>query len=113
MRINCRIWLESDEGTFLAEGRIELLKKINETGSISKAAKLMNMSYKKAWGLIDSINSQSKNPLIIRSSGGINGGGTIVTDEGKKMILLFENLQCKCKKFLNQEMEKTILHEID
>lgn len=104
--IKSRIWFEGESGAFLASGRVDLLRKIEQFGSISKAAKDMKMSYKKAWGLIDSINSQSEKPIVEKQSGGVNGGGTIVTDEGKRMIKSFEIISQKCEDFLNKELEK-------
>lgn len=108
-KIRSRIWFESENGTFLASGRVDLLRKIEEFGSISKAAKEMKMSYKKAWSLVDSINSQSKKPLVERTSGGKNGGGTIVTQEGVRMIESFEKLNQKCQDFLDKELKEKSL----
>ncbi|MBI1837768.1 MAG: LysR family transcriptional regulator [Flavobacteriia bacterium] len=69
-KIKSRIWICTEEGTFLGEGRIELLKKIDEFGSISKAAKAMKMSYKKAWELVNSMNEQSQEPIVTGKIGG-------------------------------------------
>ena len=101
-KIKSRIWIDGKNGTFLAEGRVELLKKINETGSISSAAKSMKMSYKKAWEIIDGMNKEAKLPLVERVSGGKGGGGTIVTAEGIRIIQLFESLNNQCQTFLNK-----------
>ena len=54
-----RIWLEGGEGTFIGFGRAVLLEKIRDHGSISKAAKEMEMSYKHAWKLVESMNRQA------------------------------------------------------
>jgi molybdate transport system regulatory protein len=103
--IKNRIWIESDEGTFLGEGRIELLTKIDEYGSISKAAKDMNMSYNKALKLVNSMNTHGKKPLVKQSVGGQGGGGTSVTKEGKNAIRFFEELESKSNTFLNEELK--------
>lgn len=105
-KIKSRIWIEGENGTFLAEGRIALLKMIIELGSISAAAKSMKMSYKKAWEIIDGMNKESKKPLVERVSGGKGGGGTIVTNEGVKAIQLFEELNTNCQKYLDKEVKK-------
>ncbi len=96
-----------DDRSYLGEGRIALLKAIEENGSISSAARSMNMSYKKAWESIDSMNTLSEEPLVMRRTGGSGGGGTIVTDAGKQAIQLFENIQEKCREFLDAEIDKT------
>lgn len=86
------IRIESEDDRFLGPGRIELLERIIETGSISQAAKQMGMSYKKAWDLINSMNQQTQKPIVITQTGGEKGGGTIVTDEGRQLIVAFRNL---------------------
>jgi len=98
-----RIWIVDQQGTFLGEGRIELLKAIEKHGSISKAAQSMKMSYLKAWKLIQSMNDSSKTPLVIKSSGGKGGGGSILTKEGIKAIKLYQALNKSCQKFLKTE----------
>jgi len=55
-----RVWIEGASGTFLGCGRVVLLERIAEFGSISKAAKSMDMSYRHAWELVDSINRQAR-----------------------------------------------------
>jgi molybdate transport system regulatory protein len=105
-KIKSRIWIEGKNGTFLAEGRIALLKQIDKYGSISAAAKAMKMSYKKAWEIIDGMNKEAKKPLVVRVSGGKGGGGTQVTEEGLKAIQLFDKLNKRCQKFLDKEVLK-------
>lgn len=104
--IKSRIWINSDLGTFLGEGRIELLKNIDQTGSVSKAAKEMKMSYKKAWELVSSMNKQFNEPLVFCSIGGANGGGSVLTESGKKIVTLFTELNKKNSDFLNDELMK-------
>lgn len=105
-RIKSRLWLESEQGTFLAAGRVQLLLSIIKNKSINAAAKDMKMSYKKAWELVNKMNTEAHQPLVIRSSGGINGGGTTVTEYGLKMIDLYEELNSKCQDYLEKELEQ-------
>ena len=108
LKIRSRLWIVDQDKTFLGEGRIRILLAIEKHGSISKAANSMNMSYLKAWNLVDSMNSTSKKPLVITSSGGKGGGGTALTDEGKKAIAFFTELNNKCQDFLDVEFDKLI-----
>jgi molybdate transport system regulatory protein len=94
------IWLEGNEGTFLGYGRIALLERIREYGSITKAAKALEMPYRKAWILIDSMNRQVPRPFVVTSAGGRKGGGTRVTPEGEKAIAVFWKIHDKFQKFL-------------
>ena len=90
----------------LGEGRVKLLKAIEETGSLSKAAKSLKISYKKAWHLIDSVNKSAKKPVTINITGGKGGGGSALTDYGKSLILAFDDINKNCWEFLDKQLEK-------
>lgn len=105
VKITGAIWIERQDGTdrFLGKGRIQLLELIVGHGSISKAAKEMNMSYKRAWDLVNSMNSQALKPFVITQTGGKTGGGAIVTEEGQQAIKDYKALQNRFQAFLLQE----------
>ena len=105
-KIKSRIWIESENNVLLGEGRVHLLKAIQETGSLSKAAKSLNISYKKAWQLLDSINKSAKNPVTINSIGGKGGGGAELTEYGKSLVVAFDEINKNCWKFLDEQLEK-------
>ena len=105
-KIKSRIWIESDNNVFLGEGRIQLLKAIGETGSLSKAAKSLKLSYKKAWHLLDSVNQSAKQPVTINTIGGKGGGGAQLTDYGKLIIKAFDDINKNCWAFLDTQLEK-------
>ena len=104
--IKSRIWIRTKSGAFLGFGRVELLKKIDEYGSISTAAADMKMSYKKAWRLVNSMNSQHSSALVIRKIGGKGGGGSKLSKAGKKAIKIFEDLAQKNDEFLNYQVNE-------
>lgn len=104
--IKSRIWIRSKNGAFLGSGRVALLKKIDEYGSISKAAADMKMSYKKAWELVSSMNAQHSTALVIRKIGGKGGGGSELSSVGRNAIKIFEELVEKNHKFLNDRMKE-------
>ena len=107
-KINARFWLTGN-GTYLGIGRITLLENIVETGSISRAAKKMKMSYKKAWSLIEGMNKIYDEPLVVREKGGKDGGGTHLTNKGQQVILHFRTLEDKLTQFLITESNKITL----
>lgn len=109
LKVKNRLWVVDQHGTFLGEGRIKLLQEIEKHGSISKAARAMNMSYLKAWKLIDSMNRLSDNPLVITTSGGKGGGGSTLTKNGEKAIALYKELNTRCQKFLNRKLRQLII----
>lgn len=100
------LWIETPAGRFLGKGRVELMEKIMELGSISKAAKAMGMTYKKSWDLISSMNSQSAQPLVLTQTGGGGGGGAVVTEEGQRAIALFKGMRERLDAFLSAENER-------
>ena len=104
MEIEGRIWFKKEGKNLLGNGRVELLEKIDEYGSISKASKAMKMSYKAAWDMVDAMNNLSDKPLVEKVTGGKNGGGTQVTQVGKELINTFK----KFKEFYN-----ALLLEVD
>jgi len=81
-----RVWLTLDGKNFMGRGRAELLKHIAETGSISKAAKAMKMSYKAAWDAVDAMNTAYGRALVESATGGSRGGGSRITADGLKLI---------------------------
>ncbi|MBD2751775.1 winged helix-turn-helix domain-containing protein [Spirosoma validum] len=108
LRINGRIWLETEstDGAerFMGIGRLDLLSHIQRTGSINQAAKAMNMSYKRAWDLVHSMNTQADAPLVTTQTGGSTGGGAIVTEEGEKYLVHYRALQSRFQQFLTDEL---------
>ena len=105
-KIKSRIWIEIDGHVLLGEGRVKLLKEIAAQGSLSKAAKSMGISYKKAWNMIDAINKSAKEPVISTSIGGKGGGGALLTPYGTKLIDVFDDINKNCWSFLDQQSEK-------
>ena len=106
LKVRGRIWIESNELPFLGLGRIELLKKIKEFGSITQASKAMKMSYRQAWQMIESMNQESKMPLVIKQSGGKGGGGALLTESGMEAIDVFTNLREEFFEFLQEKSKK-------
>jgi molybdate transport system regulatory protein len=90
-RIRGRLWVEKGGETFLGGGRITLLERVREFGSITEAARSMKMGYRHAWSLIDRMNRLSPRPLIRTAAGGKGGGGTALTPEGEAVIEGFRN----------------------
>lgn len=104
-KIKSRIWIEVDDKVLLGEGRVRLLKAIDETGSLSKAAKTLEMSYKKAWTLIDAVNRSAKEAVVVSNVGGKNGGGAQVTPYGKSLIRVFEKINQNCWNYLDKQVK--------
>ncbi|MEP0266619.1 molybdenum transporter [Dokdonia sp.] len=104
-KIRSRIWIEVGDTMLLGEGRVKLLKAIEAHGSLSKAAKSIGMSYKKAWTLVDTVNKSAKEAVVTKTIGGQQGGGTVVTPYGKQLVEAFENINKNCWEFLDQQLK--------
>lgn len=104
-KIRSRIWIEAGDNVLLGEGRVKLLKAIDEEGSLSKAAKSLGMSYKKAWTLVDAVNKSAKKKVVIKTVGGPKGGGTKITPYGRKLMEAFEAINKNCWAFLDQQLK--------
>lgn len=82
----------------LGPGKAELLQHIGETGSISEAARLMDMSYNRAWLHVKVMNESFKEPLVNSTRGGSTGGGASLTDEGLKVLTLYRQMEKEAEK---------------
>jgi molybdate transport system regulatory protein len=100
MKLSGSLWFNRAEDKYLGGNRINLLEKIDETGSITKAAKAVGISYKTAWDTVNMINNLAEKPLVDRLTGGRGGGGTSLTAEGKKVVTQFKTIQEEHRKFL-------------
>ena len=90
----------------LGPGKIELINAIGAAGSISGAAKMVGMSYRRAWNLVDSINQDFSTPVIITSSGGKGGGGAVVSDIGLEIIKRYQWIEAKALASVNDDLEE-------
>ncbi len=102
MTLDGRFWLKKDDKNFLGTGRIELLKRIDTTGSMSAAAKEMKMSYKAAWERVNGMNELADKPLIERQTGGKGGGGTKLTAYAHELIETYERLDELHRQFIER-----------
>ncbi len=107
------VFINKNGEGFLGEGRYQLLKLIDRYGSLSKAAKDMNMSYKHAWDQIQAINNLSEDPVVITQAGGKSGGFTYLTDYGKKLLRKYEQVIYHYEKFLELLENEDLLESFD
>ena len=88
-----KLSVDTTMGAFLGDTRIKLLEAIANHGSISQAAKAVPLSYKAAWDAIDAMNNLAPEPLVIRTTGGKHGGGTELTEYGRRLIGFYRALE--------------------
>ncbi len=74
-------------------GKVALLRAIREAGSISAGARAMNMSYRRAWLLVDTMNRCFREPVVAAAPGGKGGGGATVTPFGEDVLKRYARMQ--------------------
>ena len=89
--LSLRIDLD-DEGR-IGPGKIRLLENIQQFGSISAAGRAMDMSYKRAWDLVDEINRICNQAAVERQTGGKNGGGAALTPFGLSLVARYRKIE--------------------
>ncbi len=90
--------IDLDTGARIGPGKIALLKAVGETGSISAAGRTLDMSYRRAWKLIEELNASFKEPLVTSQTGGKSGGGAQLTTLGKSVIAHYTAIEAKSHK---------------
>ncbi|WP_448873012.1 winged helix-turn-helix domain-containing protein [Desulfobulbus propionicus] len=103
LHIKGRLWIENQGETYLSWGRVVLLERIDELGSVSAAAKSMQMSFSHAWHLVENMNALAPEPLVEKQAGGRQGGGAWLTEAGKQAIVDFWRLVERFQRWLDQE----------
>ena len=89
----------------IGPGKAELLRLIEETGSISAAAHEMGMSYRRAWTLVETMNGAFRKPLVEAATGGRGGGGARVTDFGREALARYQAMEEKALGSVTAEMD--------
>lgn len=100
LRLYGDLWMGQDEASAVGDMRISLLEQIDQTGSITKAAKAVGVSYKTAWDTVDAMKNLSGRPLVESASGGARGGGTRLTEEGRRLVETYRFIQHEHQAFL-------------
>jgi molybdate transport system regulatory protein len=98
-----RVWLEKDGELYLGGGRVILLERIDELGSVAAAARSMRLGYRNAWLWIEAANRLAPSPLVEKVKGGAGGGHARLTEEGRKAIKQYRELRARFHGFLEQE----------
>lgn len=94
--------VDFDPDNAIGPGKIALLEKMRESGSLSQAARDLNMSYRRAWQLLNSLNQTFREPLVLTNIGGAGGGGTTLTALGESIVSSYRSFE----KEMNARAEK-------
>jgi len=89
----------------IGPGKIALLENIDKCGSISAAGRAMDMSYKRAWDLVDEINRICRQAAVERQTGGKNGGGAVLTAFGTSLVARYRKIERDAAKAVRRELQ--------
>lgn len=87
-------------------GKIALLEAIERTGSITAAAKDLDMSYRRAWLLLDELNRSLRQPAVDSAKGGQRGGGSALTAAGRQLIELYRRIETEAAAACRSDIRK-------
>ena len=89
----------------IGPGKIQLLENIHACGSISAAGRAMDMSYKRAWDLVDEINRICRQAAVERQTGGKNGGGAVLTPFGISLVARYRRIERDAASAVRKDLE--------
>lgn len=96
--------IDFEDAGRLGPGKVLLLEHIGETGSISAAGRAMNMSYRRAWLLVDSLNQIFREPVVLTQAGGKSGGGAELTPFGRSLVERYRAMERLARQSLGSHM---------
>jgi len=109
LRTRFKLWLSTEdaEGAF-GDGKWRLLKTIDAKGSLKAASQSLHISYRKAWGDLKKAQQCLNVPLVEKQRGGIKGGRTTLTEQGKKWLTAYTRFRTDIEKAVEKAYEKHI-----
>ena len=96
-KVQFRLRVYRDDTIAIGPGKIAVLEAVAETGSISAAARLLGMSYRRAWMLVDEMNKALTSPAVNTAAGGSRGGGTALTPVGEEIVKHYRAIENAAK----------------
>ncbi|SAL55997.1 ModE family transcriptional regulator [Caballeronia peredens] len=95
--VRFRMRIMKGETIALGPGKVALLEAVRQHGSISAAARSLDMSYRRAWLLIDELNRSLKSPATVSEQGGQSGGGCVLTEVGESIVQLYRDVETQAE----------------
>jgi molybdate transport system regulatory protein len=108
MQIKVKTWFEINGEYVFGEGRAELLRCIEEFGSIKKSASALKMSYRHAWGQIRKMEGRLGIKLVETQVGGRGGGKADLTDAAKELLLKYDELRHNIDVFVQENCREKL-----
>ncbi|WP_429281422.1 winged helix-turn-helix domain-containing protein [Paraburkholderia sp. GAS41] len=106
--VRFRMRIRKGDTVALGPGKVELLEAVREHGSISAAARSLDMSYRRAWLLIDELNKSLKSPATLSEQGGQSGGGCVLTPVGETIVRLYREVEAQAEAACAKQIDELI-----
>lgn len=106
MKAKYKFWVEKDGAVVVGNGRVGLLKLIDELGSIQRAADKIGMSYRHAWGFVRKIENRSGIKFVETRIGGKEGGGARLTPEGREFLERYSSFRDGIDEFIENKFKE-------
>lgn len=112
MEVKVKIWIEdNDRNLIFGSGKTEVLKFIDETGSISQAAQKVGMNYKKAWNHIQILQNHIEDDLVFTQKGRGENSGSTLSPKARELIQTYEILDYDIKKYAKKRFKELFLSD--
>ena len=106
--VRMRMRITAGEVVAIGPGKIDLLEAIRLTGSITAAARHLDMSYRRAWLLLDELNRALCQPAVDSAKGGAQGGGSVVTETGLELIRLYRRVEATAARSCKADLARLV-----
>lgn len=101
--LRLRVYIAPD--VMIGPGRADLLEGIRDTGSIAAAGRRMGMSYKRAWSLVETMNTEFGGDVVNGAKGGAHGGGSALTALGEELVSRYRSMQSATEAAVRKDVE--------
>ncbi len=101
-----KLWVEKDGHLVLSDYRVRILQLVRETGSLAQAAERLGLSYRRAWGKVREIEQNLGLSLVESEVGGAGGGGSSLTEDGERLVALYERFRRRMEGELGKEFRQ-------
>lgn len=102
--VQFRLRIRKGSRVAIGPGKIALLEAIARTGSITAAARSLEMSYRRAWLLVDEMNGCLRHPVVATATGGLKGGGSRLTPTGEAVIAQYRAIERRAEAAVAEEL---------
>ena len=106
-----KLWVEKDGHLVLSDYRVRILQLVEETGSLAEAAERLGLSYRRAWGKVREIERNLGLSLVESEVGGVGGGSSSLTKDGRRLVALYQRLRRRMEGELGREFRQLFKKE--